>query len=192
MKLNFLPQLQMVYDDLYSACEDVVLPPHIDPVCITNYTAEFARIRQGAYIHKDYYAALIADPTDATLWTAGITSGKIILTKNLRGAYDGGTPKTIAGFGDIKEYTSGYDCVATVNDQVYKENYAFYEALAKSANYHFAFKTSSQIHISAAPVSISVKNNIADAVDEVVTWEATIKWFQQFTPAPHDMPAGIF
>lgn len=182
----------MAYSDLYGNCSDVVLDPHVDPNCGTLYNGELARIRKGAMIHKDYYATLIADPTDATVWSAGITSGKIILMKELNGTYDGGSPKSVAGYGDVKDYTSGYDCTATVKDRVYKENYSFYQTLSQSANYHFAFKTETQIHISEVPVSASVKNAISENVDDYIVWEATMKWFQQFTPAPHTMPDGIF
>lgn len=192
MKINFLPLLQrMAYSDYYG-CEEVALDPHYNANCGTSYDPEYARIRKGAWVHKDYFANLMTDPTDATLWTAGIDAGKIILLNELTGSYDGGTPKTGTGWGDAKESTLGYDCTATLKDRVYKENYMHYKTLAGTTSWHLAFVTETQVHISGAPVNASSKNAISENVDDTIFWETTVKWFEQFTPAPHTMPAGIF
>lgn len=191
MKINFLAQLQMAYSDYYG-CADEVLEAHVDALCGSTYVPEYGRIRKGAWIADSYHPTLIADPTNAALWTAGITAGSIILSKEFNGTFDGGSPVTSTGWGDAQDFTTGYNFTATLQDRVYKENFAHYQSLAGTTTYHLAYVTQTQVHISGAVVSVAVKAAITANTTDLVVWEATVKWFEQFVPAPHDMPAGIF
>jgi hypothetical protein len=179
----------MAYNYAYNECDDQ-LDPHYARTC--DDAPEKARLRRGAWIHKDRYAAIAADPTDATLWQAGIDAGEIVIMPELSGVFDGGTPKMGPGYGDQKEKYIGADFKATIKDPLYKENWDHYRSLVGKSTWHFAYLTETQVHITGVPVTVAPKNPVTENVDDDVIWESEISWFEYFTPAPHDAPMAIF
>lgn len=152
-------------------------------------TLEFGRVRSIAFI-KNTFA--FVDPTSSTEWDAGILSGDIIVIWQTSGSYDGGTTQELPGFGD-SSFTNGSTAhVLTFKDPNYKENCDFYNSIKSSSDYSAAFRTSSQIHFTNAPVTITPKNPVADDDKTIVTWEATLKWTNNDLPCPYTTPAGIF
>lgn len=176
--------------DYYAECEDLVSPHYCDAAC--GDSTEKARIRRGAWMRDTAYATIMADPTDAQLWTDAITAGDVIVLPQLTGTFDGGAPKYGPGYGDLKEKFLGSDFTAVIKDPVYKENWAHYKSLAGKSNWHFVYITESQLHVSGKAVNVAPKNPITENVDDDVVWEAEIKWFEKFTPAPHDAPLSVF
>ncbi len=150
---------------------------------------EYGRVRSIAFI-KNTFA--FTDATSSTEWTAGIASGDIIVIWKTQGSYDGGSTQELTGFGDAITINGNTTHVLTIKDPNYKDNCDFYNAIKGSSDYTVAFRTSSQVHFANAPVTITPKNPIADDINSVVTWEATIKWTNPDLPCPFNTPAGIF
>jgi hypothetical protein len=173
----------------YSSCDDS-LDPHFCRDC--DDLTEKARIRRGGWLRKSARAAILVDPTDPLLWQAAIDAGDFIVLPELSGTFDGGAPKYGPGFGDQKEKYLGSDFVANIKDPMYKENWPHYKSLVGKSNWHFVYVTETQLHISGVAVTVAPKNPITENVDDDVIWEAEIKWFESFTPAPHDAPLEIF
>jgi hypothetical protein len=170
----------------FLSCDDT-LDPHFCAGCDDN-PDEHGRIRRGAFVHTSVFAAIAADPSNATLWNTHIAAGKIIILPELQGTFDGGTPKLVAGFGDLKERYSGSDFKSTIKDPVYKKNWAFYRSIVGKQTWHYYFCTENFGHLTSKPVTVAPKNPITENVDDVVIWEADISWFENFSPAPHDIP----
>jgi hypothetical protein len=192
MKLNFLPALQrMPYLDYYGNCVEDGLDSHVCQNCLST-SEEHANISAGAWVHKNRYAALIAAPLLDATWQDGIDAGEIIVLPELRGSFDGGTPKIGAGWGRNKGTYIGSDFKATINDRVYQDNWAHYRSLVGKTNWHFAYITETQGHITSVPVTVAPKNPITENVDDVISWQSDVTWFEYFTPAPFDAPLAIF
>lgn len=179
----------MSYVTAYNECDDSV-DPHYSRTC--DDVAEKGRIRRGAWIHKSVVAAILAAPTVLSTWETPVADGKVILLPELSGTFDGGTPKFGPGFGDQKEKLLGSDFKANLKDPVYADNFHHYASLAGKTSWHLAYCSESKIHITGVPVTISSKNPITENLDDDVIWETECSWFQFFTPAPHDLPDGLF
>lgn len=181
----------MSYSIYYpNSCETAV-PDHVCDGCIGN-DVEHGRVRSIALIAKSYYATLIADPDDPTLWTAGVADKKIIIIPETSGAYDGGSPIYGPGYGDITDRLIGYAHTLTYKDPNYKLNAAFYNALKLSGGFHIAYRTETQNHISGKPVRCTPKAPITDDIASEVVWDVEVKWNEINIPAPVAIPAGIF
>lgn len=191
MKLNFLPILLMNYLDYYGNCVETGLDPHVCELC-DDTPPEHANISAGAWVHADSYAAIAADPTNATIWQNAIDAGNAFILPNLRGSFDGGTPKIGPGWGRSKGNYDSSDFKATINDKVYKENWAHYRSLVGKTNWHFCYVTETQGHLTSVPVTVAPKNPISENVDDLITWQSEVTWTEFFTPAPFDAPLAIF
>ncbi len=190
MKLNFLPRLQMDYSDAYGDCDDTI-DAHVCANC-DDFEIEHGRIRRGAWVHEDAYDPIMEDPTDATKWQDQIDLALVVILPELRGTYDGGTPKLGTGFGDRKEKYLGSDFKANIIDPIYKDNWPHYRSLVGKTNWHFAYLTETQVRITGVPVTIAPKDPIAENLDDEVTWQSDISWFEYFPPQPFDAPMEIF
>lgn len=150
---------------------------------------EYGRVRSVAFIKNTY---TFIDPSDPAEWATAIANGNVIVVWKTSGSYDGGSTTEAPGFGDQISTNGNTTHVLTLKDPNYIENCDFYNAIKNSSDYYLAFRTSSQIHFSGAPVTITPKNPVADDINSVVTWEATIKWTNPDSPCPFNTPAGIF
>lgn len=191
MKLNFLPVLQMDYLDSYGNCVETGLDPHVCETC-GNVVEEHANISDAAWVNKNSYAAIAADPTNATVWQTAIDAGDVIVIPDTRGTFDGGTPKIGNGWGRSKGTYQGSDFKATINDRIYQDNWAHYRSLVGKTNWHLLYVTETQGHLTSVPVTVAPKNPISDQVDDVISWQSDVTWFEFFTPAPFAMPMSIF
>lgn len=150
---------------------------------------EFGRVRSIAFIKNTFS---FTDATSPVEWAAGILSEDIIVVWKTQGSYDGGTTAELPGFGDSATINGNTTHILTIKDPNYKENCDFYNAIKDSSEYRAAFRTSSQVHFTNAPVTITPKNPIADDLNSIVVWEATMKWTNPDSPCPFNTPAGIF
>ena len=150
---------------------------------------EYGRIRSVAFIKNSFS---FTDPTSATEWDAGIGSGDIIVVWETQGSYDGGTTSELTGFGDREFTNGGTSHILTYKDPNYAENCDFYNAIRSSSDYQIAFRTSSKIHISGAPVTVTPKNPVQDDLKSNVVWEVVVKWQNPDSPCPYNTPDGIF
>lgn len=180
----------MAYSDIYGSCDETI-DAHVCSTC-DDYAIEHGRIRRGAWVSSSVYDTIIGDPTDPTAWTDAITAGTVVILPELRGTYDGGTPKLVTGYGDRKEKYLGSDFKASIIDPIYKENYAHYRSLVGKTTWHFAYLTETQVHITGVPVTVAPKNPITENVDDEVTWQSDISWFEYFPPQPFDAPMEVF
>lgn len=170
-----------------SGC-DAELSDHICGTCST----ELARIRRAAFINSSYYATLLADPTDATLWTAGIATGEIIVLPEVQGEYDGGAAQMGQGYGDVEERVNSYLFTAEIMDPTYYGNRAFYNSLKNTRNFYFAFGSETVLHISDEPCTIIPTNPIANDLKTEVVWKAQVKWTSDNFPTESTTPDGVF
>lgn len=151
--------------------------------------AENGRMRSVAFISSDF---AFTDPTNPVEWATGIGLKKIIIIAKTNGTFDGGSEIEAPGYGDQATKLTGYNFVAVYNDPNYKNNADFYNALKRSRNWKFAYRTSSQIHLTDVTVSVIPKNPVTDDLASEVTWNVTVKWTDDDLPVPYDTPAGIF
>lgn len=185
MKINFLNTF-FLYDVYYPSGCDTEVGEHF---CNDCETPEHGRIRSVAFI-KDSFA--FTDPTSPTEWRNGIQSKEIIIIPKTNGSFDGGSEVEGPGYGDQSSKLIGFNFQAVYNDPNYKENADFYNALKRSKNYRFAYRTESQIHITDNTVSVIPKNPVGEDLTSEVTWNVTVKWSDSDLPVPFDVPAGIF
>ena len=163
-----------------------VVPPHSCSPC-PSY--ENGRIRHGAFIKNSF---AFTSPENPAEWRAGMLSGDIQVLWGISGLYDGGTIAEKPGFGDLETTNGGTLHVATIKDPNYFDNCDHYNAMRDSQDYTFVFVTENYVHFADAPVTVSPKNAIADDINSIVVWEATIKWSNSSSPCPRLKPVGIF
>lgn len=181
----------MSFSVYYPQSCDQAVPDHVCVGCPSD-DVEHGRIRGLAFIDKDYLPTLIADPTDATKWTAGIVDKKIIIIPEVSGSYDGGSPVEGPGYGDEVSRLIGYNFTLNYKDPSYKENAAFYNAMKYSKRHVIAFRTETQTHLAEKPVRVTPKNPVTDDITAEVVWDVEAKWSQADIPAPFDTPDGVF
>jgi hypothetical protein len=169
----------------YKACGGAEIPAHLCNACTTN---EKGGVRGVAYIEKSYVDAardgatgLIEKETVETLewWNTGIEEGKIMVVPKTRGTFDGGSPQTSAGYGDVKEITKAKNFTLVSYDPDHKENEVFYEGLANAPGaFHIAWRTDTELRISDKPVNIDPVDNTEEDIDTNVDWAVTATWSQ--------------
>lgn len=160
-----------------------------DHYCNDCDPAEKGRVRSAAFIASDF---AFTDPTNPTEWTTGILAKKIIIIPKTNGTFDGGSEVEAPGYGDQATKLTGYNFVAVFNDPNYKLNADFYNALKRSSSYRFAYRTSTQTHLTQNTVSVVPKNPVTDDIGSDVTWNVTVKWTEEDLPVPYDTPEGVF
>jgi hypothetical protein len=169
MPLNYIP------------CSDI--PLHLCNGCIET---EQGGVRGAAYIAESYIPWTSAGTIDKTQvetltwWTDGIEAGNIFVVPRTRGTFDGGSPVTGGGFGDVSEIVTGKSFTLVVNDPDHKENEEFYAAIANAPGaYHVAWITGSELRISEKTVNIDPVDNTEEDVNSQVVWAANITWTQK-------------
>ena len=150
---------------------------------------EYGRVRSVAYVKNTFS---FTDPTSPAQWAAGILADDIIVVWQTKGLYDGGVTAELVGFGDSITINGNTTHTLTYDDPNYKENCDFYNAIKFSQEYYGVFRTSTQIHLTGAPITVTPKNPVADDINSVVTWNVTWKWTNPDSPCAFNTPAGIF
>lgn len=155
---------------VYKSCTPAVDADHFCNPCDAG---EKGRVRSIVLIKK---GTTIASPFTSEAWTALIEAGTVIIIPETSGTFDGGTPKMITGFGDVKEKKIGDDYVLTIKDPNYKENINFWE-YAEKETWNIGFRTETQLMIANADVSITAKAPVEDDLETTITWQIEAKWF---------------
>lgn len=153
---------------------------------------EQARIRSVAFINKSFINTLLAAPSSGAVWQDGIDDSLIIVVPETNGSFDGGSPVEGPGFGSSPTKYMGSEYLVTFRDPNYVDNCDFYTAIQRSNEYHFAYVTETQVHITENTVTILPKAPITDSLTDMVLWEVEVKFQQYATPCPNDKPEGIF
>lgn len=170
-----------------SGC-DAELAEHICGTC----SIELARIRRAAFVNSTYYATLLADPEDVTLWNTGIASGEIIILPEVQGEYDGGAAQMGQGYGDVEERLNSYLFTADIMDPTYVGNRAFWNSIKNTRNFYFVFCSETVMRITDEPCTVIPTNPVVNDLKAEVVWKAQIKWTSDNFPTEYSTPAGVF
>lgn len=160
-----------------------------DHYCSNCPELEGARVRAVALIKKGFE---FLDPSDPTEWQTGVANKDIIIISGVNGSFDGGSEVEVPGYGDQATFLAGYNFVLTYNDPNYKNNADFYNAIKRSSEYKFAYKTETQIHIVEKAVSLVPKNPVGEDITGFVVWNVLVKWADKDLPIPYNSPEGVF
>jgi hypothetical protein len=169
---------------VYKSCGGAEIPAHLCNACTK---PEKGGVRGVAYIEKSYLDAARlssglfekSDVESLEWWNTGVLNGNIIIIPKTRGTFDGGSPQTGSGFGDISEITTGKIFTLVANDPDHKDNEAFYAALSDAPGaYYLAWRTDTELRISDAPVSIDAGDSTEEDINSQVTWAVTATWTQ--------------
>ena len=178
---------------IYTPASDCSGDAVIDYTCNPCPTYEYSRVRSIAFVKTSYRATLQANPTNATLWSTGMDDQNIIMIYKTQGSYDGGSTTELTGFGDDVTFNGNTTHTITYKDPNYStNNTTVYNALKGSSEYEVVYRTSSKIHFTEAPVTITPKAPVADDISAVQTYEIQLKWTNPDMPTPVAAPAGIF
>lgn len=160
-----------------------------DHYCNPCDALEHGRVRSVAFIASDF---AFTDPTSPTEWRNGILAKKIIVISDVNGTFDGGSEVEAPGYGDQATKLTGYNFQAVYNDPNYRLNADFYNAIKRSSNWKFAYRTEGLVHLSDTNVSVIPKNPVTDDLASEVVWNVTVKWSDGDLPIPYAVPTGIF
>jgi hypothetical protein len=142
-------------------------------------------VRGGAFIHASYIprdaGGLISRQVEhIDWWETGIGDGKIFVVPKTRGTFDGGSPATSPGYGDLAEITTGKTFTAVMSDPDHRENEGFYAAMADApGTYHVAWRTGNEMRISDTTVNIDPADNTEEDLNSQVVWAVTVTWNQK-------------
>lgn len=171
------------YASIYGCGGDA--PVHVCHSCPEGRVREFARTRSGGFIRDSYLPALIVDPTDITLWQAGIDAGNIIILPETSGSYDPGDPKELKGFGDRRVNYGPRTMKLVLNDPDYKDNYPFYNEISDRTDLVPFFRTSGLVHIFDKVAAIKAKDPVVDDLEEEVIWQVDCEVISKNLPSIH-------
>jgi len=165
----------------FKICEKVNITPHICNGCIE---VEQGGLRGGAFISSSYIprtpdGLISKDVENFSWWETGINEEKIYIVPRTRGTFDGGSPKTSPGYGDLNEIITGKTFTAVMSDPDHTDNEEFYAAIADApGGYHFAWRTGNELRISDTGVNIDPADAVEEDVNSQVVWTVTITWDQ--------------
>jgi hypothetical protein len=168
----------------YPGCDENIP----QPTCSDCPTKELGRIRS-AWFQKTSYT--FVDITDPTEWTAAICSGDVIVFPYTKGSMDM-AENLSDGFGNVDQTLDSYAFTANLMEPNYAANCDFWNAIKRSNNYMFGYRTETKVHLSAVAATVIPKAPIADDLKSKVVWTIIVKFIQEDIPCPVDMPVGTF
>jgi hypothetical protein len=166
-----------------SSCATLV--PHYPDPCEER---EYGRIRSAGFIRTDY-TFTVADPT---AWLAGITGGQIIIIPETNGESPKGSPVIGPRYGYHMGAVLGYEFEASYEDPNYNSNCTFYNQLVGNLNYTFFYRTSANVYLTNAPVTIIPNRVVKNDLTEDVVWEVLVRWTSSQFPCGEAIPEGVF
>ncbi len=142
---------------------------------------EMGNVRSIVLIDPD--AGFVSAPIVKATWEAAIEAGTVIIVPETRGSFDGGTPKYVPGYGNLREKLIGMDYMLPFKDPNLAANAEFWEGVEKKPYWHIAFRTATQLFlITDAEVHITAKSPVEEDVDTAVVWNCEAKWFSKTKP----------
>jgi hypothetical protein len=167
------------------------VPAFVVPEC----TVETGRVVALAFIHKDIFDAIYADPSNASNWVDGSYSSDLEVFQEVRGTYSGGQPTTVSGLGSQANRTVNATHTLTVQVEGVKGNEDFWNEIQKSNDYRVAFVVGGNydlLFIQNKDVSIYANVPVEEGLDTEVLWNVTVEWQDIVNPKTSNVPAGIF
>ncbi len=156
---------------------------------------ERGRVVAAAYIHKNIYAAVSANPSNPAVWIDGSYAADLTVFQEVRGTYDGGSAISVPGVGNADTRTINADRSAVLQIQGVKNNEGFWDDIRKSPNYHLAIVVGGDYNlllISKKPVNVFAGSPVEEGLDTEVTWNVTNTWKDADNMQSSDVPAGVF
>lgn len=139
---------------------------------------EGGRIRSLVLVKK---GTEISIPLDAEEWEVDIVAGNIIILPEVRGSFDGGTPRMVAGYGSKTEIKVGDDHVVNVSDPAYADNAEFWEE-AERHTWNICYVSEKVLVYVPAEVQLMAKAPIDEDLNAVVDWDIELRWFSRVKP----------
>ena len=139
---------------------------------------EGGRIRSLVLVKK---GTEISIPIDAEEWEADIVAGNIIILPEVRGSFDGGTPRMVAGYGSNTEIKVGDDYVLNVSDPAYADNAVFWEE-SERHTWNICYVSEKVLVYVPAEVQLMAKAPIDEDLNAVVDWDIELRWFSRVKP----------
>ncbi|WP_418894232.1 hypothetical protein [Limibacterium fermenti] len=124
--------------------------------------------------------------TDMGWWGTQLLAGKARIIPLVRGTYDGGTNKTVTGFGRLAEKIVGKTHVLVWNDKNHTANEPFYTYLESNLrNFIPGWVTENELRVGGNVLEkLEVKDAVEEDVESLVLWQATATWTQSFPNIP--------
>ncbi len=152
-----------------------------DYVCDPCADGEKGRVGGVALFDKSIKGDLTAENLKLlSWWETQITAGAVRIIPSVRGTYDGGTNKTVTGFGRLPEKIVGKEHVLVWNDKNHTDNQPFYSYLeANLKNFIPAWVTENELRVANNVLNkFEVKDPVEEDIDSIVLWQATATWMQ--------------
>lgn len=175
----------MAISGYYPDTCNAIVPPHTCDPCLER---EYGRIRAVAFIKGDY---TFIDPTNQIEWENAIQNGDVVLIPAVHGSLPAPTEQLGTGYGDTVETLLGFEYALQYFDPNYAENCDFYNALKRSQDYRFMYKTETMGHITDKTVTVIPKNPVEDDLNSEVVWDVTVKWKDSEHACPFKFPAAV-
>ena len=139
---------------------------------------EGGRIRSLVLVKK---GTEISIPLDDEEWESDIVAGNIIILPEVRGSFDGGTPRMVTGYGSKNEIKVGDDYVLNVSDPAYADNAVFWEE-AERHTWNICYVSEKVLVYVPAEVQLMAKAPIDEDLNAVVDWDIELRWFSRVKP----------
>jgi hypothetical protein len=162
---------------------------------VSDCVFESGRVVALAFVHKDVQTPIYANPSNPALWVDGAYSSDIIIFKNVRGSFDGGSPIEVPGTGNQSTKVINADRTLTVMVQGVKGNEDVWNELVKEKGYRVAWVVGSDygtLFFNNVDTSIFATAPVEEGLDTEVMWNVTVKWKDVNLPKSSNVPTGIF
>ncbi len=167
-----------------TTCNDIV-PPHTCDPCLPR---ESGRVRAVAFIKNSYTFTNVEDQAE---WETAIQNGDVVLIPAVHGALAEASEQMGAGYGDTVETLLGFEFTVTYHDPNYAENCTFYNALMKTQDYKFMYKSETKGHLTDVTVTVIPKSPIEDDLNSEVVWMVAVKWKDNVHACPFTFPTAV-
>jgi hypothetical protein len=167
------------------------IPSFIERDCVF----ESGRIVALAFIHKDVFPAIYANPSNAALWVDSSYSSDVIVFKNVRGSFDGGSPIEVSGVGNQSTRVINADRSASVMIPGVKGNEDVWNEIVKERGYRVAFVVGANydlLLLNNVDTSIFAVAPVEEGLDTEIMWNVSIKWKDIKNPKSSNVPTGVF
>ncbi len=155
---------------------------------------ELNRFIHSAFVKK----GTSLDKSTPELFAASILAAELacnaVITRNINGNYDGGTPSVGKGFGKEPERTLGMAHTAVIADKDWVANVAFWNNFKRVARAYdwYPMTDSRAWEVTDTALSVSPKGAITDDNKTYIEGEVTIKWNHKDNPLPYSIDTDAF
>lgn len=159
-----------------------------NPECSDCPPKELAGVR-GFFAVKEAFA--FTNIEDINEWWAGIAAGNIYLYPKSRGSVEQNEVEE-PGWGDQVSVVSGYEFVASVFEPNYASNIDHWNAMKRSNQWKFGYRTETKLYLSDKPAGWIPKAPVSEDLKAAVNWNIMVKFTQEDHPTAYDIPTGLF